>query len=136
VLAAAAASLGLAGRAAAATYYVSPSGSDAASGTTPSAAWRTVAKLDAAALAPGDTVLFAGGSTFTGLLQPQGSGTSASPIGFGSYGAGSATWRGASSSHRSQGSCSNGPASTPVRGRTPAPRAGSAPTTRGTAGTT
>src|SRR6266850_6955024 len=94
LITAAAVSLGFSGRAAAATYYVSSAGNDAASGTSSTAAWRSVAKVNATALAPGDTILFAGGSTFAGLLQPQGSGSSASPIGFGSYGAGSATLSG------------------------------------------
>ncbi|HZE04136.1 MAG TPA: hypothetical protein VE127_02865, partial [Solirubrobacteraceae bacterium] len=39
------------------TYYVSPSGSDSDSGTSPSRAWRTVKQVDRAALKPGDQVL-------------------------------------------------------------------------------
>src|SRR5438105_2345195 len=62
----AAASLLFAGQAAAATFYVSPNGSDDAAGTSAASAWKTVAKVDAARLAPGDTVLFQGGPTFTG----------------------------------------------------------------------
>jgi hypothetical protein len=84
------AALALAGAADAATYYVSPSGSDSAGGTSAAAAWQTVARVNRAALGPGDTVLFQGGSTFAGLLQPAGSGSSTAPIAFGSYGGGRA----------------------------------------------
>jgi Right handed beta helix region len=79
-----------AGHAAAATFYVSPDGSDAAAGTSPASAWRSVGKVDATPLRPGDVVLFKGGATFPGLLEPQGSGASGSPIAFGSYGGGRA----------------------------------------------
>ena len=73
-------------------YYVSPSGSDANNGLSSGAAWQTVAKVNAATLHPGDTVLFQGGQTFSGtMLQPPSSGTAASPITFGSYGTGNAT---------------------------------------------
>lgn len=79
--------------AAAATYYVSPAGSDANPGTSTSAPWRTVAKANSAALAPGDSVLFEAGATFTGSLQPQRSGASGAPITFSSYGSGKANLR-------------------------------------------
>jgi Right handed beta helix region len=77
-------------------YYVSPTGSDAASGTTPAAAWQTVEQVDRAGLQPGDEVLFEGGATFSddALMPGWGegvSGTSAAPISFGSYGQGQAT---------------------------------------------
>jgi hypothetical protein len=77
------------------TYYVSPSGSDAASGTSTADAWQTVAQVDRAKLKPGDEVLFQGGATFADdTLMPGwgegASGTSASPISFGSYGQGQA----------------------------------------------
>jgi hypothetical protein len=77
------------------TYYVSPSGSDAASGTSPADAWQTVAQVDRANLQPGDEVLFQGGATFAddALMPGWGegaSGTSASPISFGSFGQGEA----------------------------------------------
>ncbi len=76
-------------------YYVSPSGSDAASGTSAADAWQTVAQVDRANLKPGDEVLFQGGATFAddALMPGWGegaAGTSASPIGFGSYGQGQA----------------------------------------------
>jgi parallel beta-helix repeat protein len=74
------------------TYYVSASGSDSNSGTSPGSAWRTVQRVDRASLQPGDGVLFEGGSTFSDeALMPGASGTSGSPIVFGSYGQGNAT---------------------------------------------
>jgi hypothetical protein len=77
-------------------YYVSPRGSDAASGTNPAEAWQTVEQVNRASLHPGDEVLFEGGATFSddALMPGWGentSGTSAAPIGFGSYGQGHAT---------------------------------------------
>lgn len=74
-----------------ATYYVSPSGSDANPGSA-AAPWRTVDRVNRASLAPGDTVLFQGGATFgDATLVPPSSGTSGSPVTFGSYGSGQAT---------------------------------------------
>lgn len=74
------------------TYYVSPTGSDSNSGTSPSQAWRTVARVNAAQLKPGDGVLFAGGQTFSDdTLMPISSGATDAPIVFGSYGSGQAT---------------------------------------------
>jgi parallel beta-helix repeat protein len=73
------------------TYYVSPNGSDSNSGTSPSSPWRTVKRVNAATLAPGDGVLFEGGAMFSEeALMPKSSGTSGSPIVFGSYGTGDA----------------------------------------------
>jgi len=73
-----------------ATYYVSPSGSDSNPGTS-AAPWRTVNKVNNTSLAPGDTVLFQGGQTFSdATLMPSTSGTSSAPIHFGSYGSGRA----------------------------------------------
>jgi len=73
------------------TYYVSPHGSDSNSGTSSGSAWRTVKRVNAATLAPGDGVLFQGGSTFSDeTLMPTGSGAQGEPIVFGSYGEGNA----------------------------------------------
>src|SRR3954451_2640138 len=75
----------------AATYYVDPSGSDSASGTSPASAWRTVTRVDRAALAAGDNVLFAGGARFADqTLMPPTSGSAGARITFGSYGTGQA----------------------------------------------
>jgi hypothetical protein len=73
----------------AATYYVSSSGSDSNPGTSPTAAWQTVRRVNNAALAPGDTVLFEASSTFgdTTLVPPT-SGAAGLPITFGSFGTG------------------------------------------------
>ena len=74
------------------TYYVSAAGNDSNNGLSAGAPWATVAKVNAATLAPGTTVLFRGGDTFSGTaLAPAQSGTLASPITFGSYGTGQAT---------------------------------------------
>lgn len=79
------------GSAHAATYYVSPDGSDSNPGTS-AAPWKSVSRVNNAALAPGDTVLFAAGATFSdSTLMPSRSGTATAPITFGSYGSGRAT---------------------------------------------
>ena len=73
------------------TYYVSASGSDSNSGTSPSQAWRTVGRVNRQALSPGDAVLFAGGQTFSDSdLEPASSGTAGHAIVFGSFGQGDA----------------------------------------------
>jgi hypothetical protein len=73
------------------TYYVSPSGSDANSGTSPRSAWRTVRRVNRARLIPGDAVLFEGGARFSdATLMPSASGESGAAILFGSYGPGNA----------------------------------------------
>jgi Right handed beta helix region/Fibronectin type III domain len=81
-----------AGSALATTYYVSAAGSDSAAGTAPTTAWRTIGRANNQALLPGDTVLFEGGATFGDTtLMPSRSGSSSTPITFGSYGTGRAT---------------------------------------------
>src|SRR5688572_11360193 len=75
------------------TYYVSPSGSDSASGSSESSAWKSVSRVNSAKLNDGDKVLFKGGSTFSGSLSIGSSESSSpsNPITFGSYGSGRAT---------------------------------------------
>jgi parallel beta-helix repeat protein len=78
------------------TYYVSPSGADSNSGTSPGHAWQTVDQANRAQLHPGDRVLFESGAIFSDdtLMPGWGtdvSGTREAPIVFGSYGAGKAT---------------------------------------------
>jgi hypothetical protein len=69
-----------------ATYYVDcAAGADAASGTTATTAWRSVAKVSATTFQAGDVVLFRRGTRCTGMLWPKGSGTPASPIRLGAY---------------------------------------------------
>ncbi|HEX6503427.1 MAG TPA: polysaccharide deacetylase family protein [Terriglobales bacterium] len=77
--------------AAATTYYVSSSsGNDLNSGTSQTAPWKTLAKVNATSLAAGDTVLLARGDTWRESLVPASSGTSSSSIYFDAYGSGPA----------------------------------------------
>ncbi|MBL8001352.1 MAG: right-handed parallel beta-helix repeat-containing protein [Flavobacteriales bacterium] len=72
------------------TYYVSPNGNDANSGTSESQAWRTIARVNQLSfgLQPGDAVLFQKGGTYRGTLVVASSGTTTSPITIGAYGTG------------------------------------------------
>ena len=74
-------------------FYVSPSGRDSNPGTSPGAPWKTLAKVDAAPLVPGDRVHLEGGAVFTEPLAPYAgmAGTNEAPIVFDSYGDGPAT---------------------------------------------
>ncbi len=73
----------------AATYYVdSASGNDSNSGTSQGNAWRTVSRVIDASLAPGDTVLFKRGQTFSGDLDSSEDGASGAPITISSFGTG------------------------------------------------
>jgi hypothetical protein len=75
--------------AATSTYYVSSSaGNDGSTGTSASAPWQSLAKVNATVLKPGDQVLFRAGDSWTGQLAPGGSGTNGATITFGSYGTG------------------------------------------------
>ncbi len=75
------------------TYYLSPSGSDSAAGTSPSTAWRTLAQASSVVLHPGTRLLLQGGRRFTGELQlgHRDAGSAAHPVLIGSYGRGQAT---------------------------------------------
>ncbi|MFJ4539667.1 right-handed parallel beta-helix repeat-containing protein [Streptomyces tibetensis] len=70
------------------TYYVSTSGSDGNAGTSSSAPWRSLSKVNATTFQPGDTIRFEAGDSWTGQLWPKGSGTSGAPISIDSYGTG------------------------------------------------
>ena len=70
------------------TYYVDPSGSDASNGLTPATAWRTIAKVNATTLSPGQSVGFKSGGLWRDILIPNNSGTAGSPITYGAYGTG------------------------------------------------
>lgn len=72
-----------------ATYHVDcAAGSDSATGATPAAAWKTVAKVSETTFAPGDAILFRRGTRCQGMLWPKGSGDDGRPIRIGSYGEG------------------------------------------------
>lgn len=73
-------------------YYVSSSdGADNKTGKSVSEAWKTIAKVNnsMSVFAPGDSILFKCGDSFTEQLNVTKSGTSTLPIVFGSYGTGS-----------------------------------------------
>ncbi len=73
----------------AATYYVDSSeGSDANSGTTSDAAWRTLAKAARVPLEPGDSILLRRGGNWVGSLRLSHSGTVGAPIVVSAYGTG------------------------------------------------
>src|SRR5438309_619000 len=69
------------------TYYVdSRSGDDAAAGTSPATAWRGFANLQTKTFSPGDSILFARGSSYSGGFTFSSSGTQDRPIMLTSYG--------------------------------------------------
>jgi hypothetical protein len=74
------------------TFYIRSSGDDAASGVDPAHAWRTLERVNAQDLEPGDHVLFEAGATFVGTLRldANDSGTTRSPVRVSSYGDGRA----------------------------------------------
>ncbi len=69
-------------------YYVDPAGNDSNSGTSPTSPWRTVARVNAASLQPGDVVYFKAGGQWRETLAPANGGVAGSPITFTSYGSG------------------------------------------------
>jgi hypothetical protein len=80
------------GQSAGITYYLSPAGNDAAKGTSPATAWRTLGHASRVALRPGDRLLLHGGSQFSGQLTigPGDADDAAHPLAIGSYGPGMA----------------------------------------------
>jgi hypothetical protein len=72
-----------------ASYYVDcAAGDDGASGREPSAAWRTLERINRAEFAPGDSILLKRGAACGGELAPKGSGAAGNPITLGAYGSG------------------------------------------------
>lgn len=68
-------------------YYVdSVSGLDTNSGTSESAAWKSLDRVNEQMLNPGDQVLFKSGGVWNGRLLPKGSGEDGKPIVIGKYG--------------------------------------------------
>jgi hypothetical protein len=74
-------------------YFVSAGGSDGNAGTAAAVPWRSLARVNAVALRPGDRVLLRAGDTFHGglALDSGDAGTAAAPIVITSYGVGRAT---------------------------------------------
>ncbi|WP_131737020.1 right-handed parallel beta-helix repeat-containing protein [Actinomadura roseirufa] len=64
------------------------SGDDAKAGTSPTTAWRTLAKASSVTFRPGDSLVLRRGTACSGVLKPQGSGTASAPIRIGAYGRG------------------------------------------------
>jgi hypothetical protein len=67
-------------------FYVAQSGSDSNSGTSPSAPWKTLAKLSTANMAPGSSAFLQCGSVFRETFTLTQSGTASAPLNYGSYG--------------------------------------------------
>ncbi len=75
-------------------YYISLSGDDSNSGVSKTVPWRSIARVNAAQLKPGDSVRFQANQTFIGNLSLSGMGDMDAvdkPITIGSYGKGRAT---------------------------------------------
>jgi hypothetical protein len=74
-------------------YFVRPTGNDEANGTSTSAAWRTIDRVNRARFQPGDSVRFEAATTFNGNLRlsAEDAGTSNDPVVIGSFGDGRAT---------------------------------------------
>ena len=71
-------------------YIDSVDGKDANSGTSSAAAWKTIAKINATVLKPGDYVLFKRGGIWREQLEITGSGVEGNPIVYDAYGTGPA----------------------------------------------
>jgi len=69
-------------------YYVSPQGNDAHDGRSPAKAWKTVAKVNATAFAPGDQILFARGGEWRESLKASSGGAPGKPIVYAATGTG------------------------------------------------
>jgi hypothetical protein len=70
------------------SFYVDPAGNDANSGTSLGSPWRTIAKVNALAFEPGDTVYFKRGGVWRETLQPHRGGAPGNPVTFTGYGEG------------------------------------------------
>jgi hypothetical protein len=71
------------------SYYVDASGGDDSNeGTSESAAWKSLSKVNATIFQPGDRILFKAGQSWTGQLHPKGVGKAGSPITIDQYGSG------------------------------------------------
>ena len=61
-------------------YYVSTSGNDSSSGTSPDEAWKTISKLNEQSFNQGDHIFFERGGTWLGMFHLKGSGSPSQPI--------------------------------------------------------
>jgi hypothetical protein len=71
-------------------YVDSVSGSDSSSGTSSTAPWKSLSKVNSTTYQAGDAINFKRGSVWTGTLQVKNSGTSSSRITYRAYGTGTA----------------------------------------------
>lgn len=70
-------------------YYIDgANGSDSASGTSPSKAWKTLSRVNSTVFSAGDKILFKAGTTYSGQLYPKGSGSKDAPVTVDMYGTG------------------------------------------------
>ncbi|HEX5234672.1 MAG TPA: choice-of-anchor D domain-containing protein [Silvibacterium sp.] len=75
------------------TYYVSNCGTvgnDSNDGTSPSTAWKTIAKVNSSTFKPGDNIDFRDGCTWREQLTLPSAGTASNPITIGTFGSGTA----------------------------------------------
>jgi hypothetical protein len=70
------------------TFFVDPAGDDTFDGRSPATPWKTVAKVNGAALPSGSWVLFKGGGVWYESLAPTRNGAQGAPLLFGAYGTG------------------------------------------------
>ncbi|HUY63573.1 MAG TPA: right-handed parallel beta-helix repeat-containing protein [Acidimicrobiales bacterium] len=71
------------------TYFLDCAhGADSASGLSPQAPWRTLAKADSVPYRPGDHLLVRRGTRCDGVFSPTGSGTTSAPVVVDAYGSG------------------------------------------------
>jgi hypothetical protein len=69
-------------------YFVSPRGDDRGDGLSELTAWKTVARVNAAAFQPGDRILFERGGEWRESLQASSSGEAGKPVVYRAYGKG------------------------------------------------
>src|SRR5690554_1813737 len=69
-------------------YYVSKSGSDTNSGTSPVSPWQSLEQVSTFSFSPGDTVFFKRGDSWKGTLEISVSGEFIKPVVFSAYGTG------------------------------------------------
>lgn len=67
-------------------YYLSNTGNDLGSGTSPADPWHTISQLNTSALFPGDSILFLSGNIFRGQVNIVSGGSELAFLYFGTYG--------------------------------------------------